>query len=47
MDIYDLVREKREDILRVAAEHGAHNVRIFGSMARGEADSESASVIVF
>ena len=41
MDIYDLVREKREDTLRVAAEHGAHNVRIFGSVARGEADSES------
>jgi predicted nucleotidyltransferase len=26
----------RQDILRVAAKHGAHNVRLFGSAARGE-----------
>ncbi len=36
-----LIKEKRAEILRMAAEHGAYNVRIFGSVARGEADSES------
>jgi len=27
--------------LRVAARHGAHNVRVFGSVARGEAGEDS------
>jgi hypothetical protein len=36
-----LVAEKREEILRIAARHGAHNVRVFGSVARGEALPES------
>jgi len=36
-----ILREKREEILRVAASHGAVNVRIFGSLARGEAGPES------
>jgi predicted nucleotidyltransferase len=31
----DLVRDHREEILRLAASHGAHNVRVFGSVARG------------
>lgn len=41
MHIDDLVKEKREDILKIAAKHGARKVRIFGSVARGEADLES------
>lgn len=41
MDIYNLLREKRGDILRIAAEHGAYNIKIFGSVARGEADTTS------
>ncbi len=41
MHIENLVKEKREDILRIAARHGARKVRIFGSVARGEADLES------
>ena len=28
-------------ILRICAKHGAHNVRVFGSVARGEADEQS------
>ena len=36
-----LLREKRAEILRIAAEHGARDVRVFGSVARGEADPES------
>lgn len=41
MRIEDLIREKREEILRIAAKHGAINVRLFGSVARGEAGPES------
>ena len=36
-----LLHEKREDILRVASKRGAYNIRVFGSVARGEADSKS------
>ena len=32
---------KRKDILRVVAQHGARNVRVFGSVARGEAGPAS------
>ena len=35
------IREQRDEILRVAALHGASNVRLFGSVARGEDTSES------
>jgi len=41
MTIKLILREKREDILRLAEEHGARNVRVFGSAARGEAGPES------
>jgi predicted nucleotidyltransferase len=37
----NLLQNKRDDILRVAAMHGARNVRVFGSVARGEADERS------
>ena len=35
------IREHRDEILRVAALHGAGNVLLFGSVARGEDTSES------
>ena len=41
MNIYELLQAKREEILRSAAKHGAYNVRIFGSVARREADADS------
>jgi uncharacterized protein len=41
MGIDDILSKQREAILRVAARHGASNVRVFGSVARGDADSES------
>jgi predicted nucleotidyltransferase len=41
MGIADLLKLKRPEILRLAQAHGAHNVRIFGSVARGEARPES------
>jgi uncharacterized protein len=39
--IEKVIEEKREEILRIATEHGACNVRFFGSVARGEADLDS------
>jgi uncharacterized protein len=36
-----LVKEKRGEILRIASRYGAHDVRVFGSVARGEDDRES------
>ncbi|OCQ93149.1 DNA polymerase subunit beta [Limnothrix sp. PR1529] len=36
-----LLQQKREDILAIAQKHGAKNVRIFGSVARGEAGKDS------
>lgn len=41
MYLNDLLKSRREEILRIAASHGARNVRVFGSVARGEADSKS------
>jgi len=41
MGISELLKIKREEILCIAAKHGARNVRIFGSVARGEAGPES------
>jgi uncharacterized protein len=35
------VRNRRTEILSLAAHHGAHNVRIFCSVARGEMDPSS------
>lgn len=37
----DDLRRQRPTILRLAAAHGASNVRVFGSVARGEADDDS------
>ena len=41
MAIAQAVREKREEILKVAARRGAKNVRLFGSLARGEECADS------
>jgi len=41
MSLNELLQSKREDILRTAAKYGAYNVRVFGSVARGEADEKS------
>jgi predicted nucleotidyltransferase len=37
----ELLETKREDILRLAKQYGAYNVRVFGSVARGDADEQS------
>lgn len=39
--IHELLKAKRDDRLRIATAHGAHNVRAFGSVARGDAKPTS------
>jgi hypothetical protein len=41
MAVSERIRDKRDQILETAARHGAYNVRVFGSTARGEAGPES------
>jgi predicted nucleotidyltransferase len=41
MKIDQLLDEKREEIRRIAAKHGTTNLRVFGSVARGEARQDS------
>ena len=41
MRVNGLLKAKREEILRIAARHGARNVRVFSSIAGGEADEDS------
>jgi len=35
------LNEKRSDILKISAKYGAHHVRVFGSVARGDATPHS------
>jgi len=35
------LKNKRDEIIKIAASHGARNLRVFGSRARGEASSKS------
>ncbi len=41
MSLQNLIQEKREDILTIAHQHGAYNIKIFGSVARGEDREDS------
>ncbi|NGZ02695.1 MAG: nucleotidyltransferase [Nitrospira sp. WS238] len=41
MSISQLLQSKRSQILRIAARHGAQEVRVCGSVARGEARPDS------
>ena len=41
MDINHLLKEHRQEILSLATRHGARHIRVFGSVARGEADGQS------
>ncbi len=43
MNLAEQMIAKRDEILRLAAKHGAGNVRIFGSVARGQ-DTLSSDV---
>ena len=39
--MHNLIQTHRRDILAIAARHGIEDVRVFGSMARGDADADS------
>jgi predicted nucleotidyltransferase len=41
MRIDKVLKDKRDEVLRIAASYGARNVRILGSLARGEAGPDS------
>ncbi|MCO6438036.1 MAG: nucleotidyltransferase family protein [Phycisphaerae bacterium] len=41
MLLEEVLAAHKSEILRIAANHGARNVRVFGSVARGEADADS------
>ena len=41
MTLEALLKAKRDEILRICAKYGARNVRVFGSVARGDADEHS------
>lgn len=41
MELEKDLREKRQDILRLALKHGVKAISVFGSVARGEAGPDS------
>ena len=41
MGIPEIIQDRKEQILALAAKYGASNVRIFGSVANGTADENS------
>ena len=41
MNPENFFRENRDEILQIARRHGATNVRVFGSVSRGEARADS------
>ena len=41
LGINELLTDSRDKIIAIADKHGAYNIRVFGSVARGEATSDS------
>ena len=41
MTTFDILKQKRTDVLEVAQKHGVTSLRIFGSVARGEESPDS------
>ena len=41
MDTKTLIHERRREILEIAAQYGVRSIRVFGSVARGEAEAAS------
>ena len=41
MQNQDRLKQKRDEIIAMAARYGVRNVRVFGSVARGESDESS------
>jgi hypothetical protein len=44
MTLEELLKAKREEILRVCAQYGARNVRVFGSVARAKPTNRAISI---
>ncbi len=40
-ELCERVRDKRDEILRIAERHGVKSVKVFGSVARGDAGPDS------
>jgi hypothetical protein len=47
MGIDELLKGRRDEILRIAEKHGARNLRVFGSFARGEAGPASDVDLIY
>lgn len=43
IQLKQLLQEQRTEIINIAAKHGAYNLRIFGSVARGE-ETETSDI---
>lgn len=41
MSVSNIIKNRREDIVKITKKYGAKNVRVFGSMSRGEEDMDS------
>ena len=41
MTTFDILKEKRDDVLQVAQKHGVTSLRVFGSVARREESADS------
>jgi predicted nucleotidyltransferase len=41
MTTLQLIQQRKHEIMQIASKYGAHNLRVFGSVARGEAGPES------
>ncbi|BDA68863.1 DNA polymerase beta domain protein region [Calothrix sp. PCC 7716] len=41
MSLKEIIKEKREEIINIAEQHGTFNLRLFGSVARGEETEQS------
>lgn len=42
----EMLRKKRAEILTLAEKHGAYNVRVFGSVARGDSQPNDVDILV-
>jgi len=41
MSLMEQLEEKRDDILKIASQHGAFNVRVFGSVLSSSSDNSA------
>lgn len=41
MSVSNIIKNRREEIINIAKKNGAKNVRVFGSMSRGEGSAQS------